>query len=106
MLNKGDPVTPDATGVHGVRLATLMYGLPQALRQGTAAHLFSTVKQMHDIFDWPHDRISALSPNSLADGNSGVGDRWPRQPSNGIDPGHRVERSDSKFNMMDNRRCR
>ena len=61
MLNKGDPVTPDATGVHGVRLATLMYGLPQALRQGTAAHLFSTVKQMHDIFDWPHDRISALS---------------------------------------------
>ncbi len=50
------PVTPDVSGILGVRLAMWVYGLPAAVRAGSPRRFLRDLQQTQDILGWPDDR--------------------------------------------------
>lgn len=58
VLANGSPIAADAKGVLGVNLATLIYGVPKALRTGNLGAFMNMYRDMTDVLDWPGDTIS------------------------------------------------
>lgn len=54
-LTEGDEVPFDVKGVLGVKLAVLLYGLPQAIKRGEFRKFCNCLRETTEILDWPGD---------------------------------------------------
>ncbi|HBF30970.1 ATP-grasp domain-containing protein [Rhizobium sp.] len=54
-FNDGAEILPDFAGAQGVKLAVLLFGLPQALKTGEMGKFSACLREITELLEWPND---------------------------------------------------